>query len=98
MVRIEPFHQGPARVQRELQIRIALEQIKKRAVAVLIGLLEDAVEVPDRLMVVKNKQEADRVRHRSEDGQQNATGGWRFAARPITRILWIARRIDQRQF
>ena len=34
-----------------------LEQIEKRPVAVLIGLLEDVVEIADRLMIVQCEDE-----------------------------------------
>ena len=48
---------------------IALEDVEERPIAVLIGLLEDVVEVADGLMIVQDEDEADGVRHR-----------WRLAA------------------
>ena len=63
MVDVEPLHQRPAGVQGHLQARIALEDVQKRPVAVLIGLLENVVEIADRLMVVQDKQEPNAVRH-----------------------------------
>ena len=55
---VEPFHQRPAGVQRDRQIRVGLEDVQERQVAVLIGLLEDAVEVADRLVVVQDQAKA----------------------------------------
>ena len=54
MPRRQPFHQRAAGVQRDRQVRVLLEDIEKRAVAVLVRLLEDAVEIADRLMVVQD--------------------------------------------
>ena len=45
-MRVEPFHQRAAGVQRHLQARIALEDIQKRQVAVLVGLLENVSKLP----------------------------------------------------
>jgi hypothetical protein len=59
MVGVEPFHQRPARVQRELQARIAFEQIEKRLITVAIGLLEYVIEIADGLMIVQDKDEPD---------------------------------------
>ncbi len=55
MMRVEPFDQRAARVQRELQIGIALEQIEKWPVAILIRLLENTIEIADGLMIVQNE-------------------------------------------
>ena len=46
MVRVEPFHQRAAGVQAHLQLRIALEDVEKRPIAVLVGLLEDVSKLP----------------------------------------------------
>ena len=69
MMRIEPFDQRAAGVQRDLELRVAFEQIEKRPVAVLIGLLENTIEVADRLMIVQNEQKSNRMRHCSLAGQ-----------------------------
>ena len=47
MLRVEPLHQRAAGVQRDLQRLVAGEHVEKRPVAVLVGLLEDVVEVAD---------------------------------------------------
>jgi hypothetical protein len=47
----QPFHQRARSVQADLQRRIAAKE-PKRAIAVLIRLLEDSVEIADRLMIV----------------------------------------------
>ena len=44
-----------------LQPVVALEDVEERQVAVLVGLLEDAVEVADRLMIVQDEAQADRA-------------------------------------
>jgi hypothetical protein len=59
MVGVEPFHQGPACVQRELQARIAFKQIEKWLVAVAIRLLEDVIEIANGLMIMQDKDEPD---------------------------------------
>ena len=46
--------------------RILLEDVEERQVAVLIRLLEDAVEIADRLMIV---QDEDQAKRRTHDGQ-----------------------------
>ena len=62
MMLVEPLHERSARVQRNPQLRrVALEQIQKRQVAVLICLLEDPAEVSHRLMVVQDQAEAKRI-------------------------------------
>ncbi len=75
MMRVEPLDQRATGVQRELQLWVAFEQVQKRMVAVLIGLLKHAVEITDRLMIVKHKQEADRMRHRGGGRTPMADGG-----------------------
>ena len=61
MMRVEPFDQRAAGVQRDSQMRELLEHIQKRPVAVLVGLLEDAVEIADRLMIVQREDETESV-------------------------------------
>jgi len=63
----QPFHQRAARVQRHFQRVVAAENIEKRQIAVLIGLLEDVVEISDRLVVVQGQNQTDGIGH----------GGWR---------------------
>ena len=70
VVRVQPLHQRAAGVQPHLQLRIALEDVEKRPVAVLVRLLEDVVEVADRLMVVQDEDEADGVRHRRDGSKR----------------------------
>ena len=61
MMRVQPFHQRPAGVQRDPQMGILLEQVEEQPVAVLIRLLEDAVEIADRLVIVQGEDEANRL-------------------------------------
>jgi hypothetical protein len=50
-------------VQRERQVGVALEDIEKRQVAILIRLLEDTVEISDGLMIMQNQAQAKRMDH-----------------------------------
>jgi hypothetical protein len=36
-------------------MRVVFEDVEERAVAIFVGVLEDAVEVADRLMIVEDK-------------------------------------------
>ena len=72
MMRVEPFHQRAAGVQRDPHVRILLEHIEKRPIAVLIGLLENAVEIADRLMIVQGEDEANHGRIGSEVGGRSS--------------------------
>ena len=65
MVLVQPLHQGTAGVQRDPQIGgYCSNTFKKRQVAVLVRLFENAVEVADGLVVVQYEAEANsRVRH-----------------------------------
>ena len=56
---VEPLHQRAAGVQGDLQRLVAGEHVEERPVAVLVGLLEDVVEIADRLVVVQGQDEAD---------------------------------------
>ncbi len=71
MMRVEPLQQRTAGVQADLERLVRLEDIEKRQVAVLIRLLEDVVEVADRLVIVADENQADGVRH---GGQSLARG------------------------
>ena len=65
MGRVEPFHQRTAGVQGDPQGLVTAENIEERPIAVLVGLLEDVVEVTDGLMIVQGKDQADGVGHDS---------------------------------
>ena len=52
-------------------VGIVLEHVQKRPVAVLIGLLENAVEVADRLMVVEYEDQSERRAHVEESCRSN---------------------------
>ena len=45
-------------MQRNFQIRVRFENFEERQIAILIGFFKYAVEVTDRLMVMKNKAQA----------------------------------------
>ncbi len=66
MVRVEPFHQRAAGVQGDPQRLVAAEDVEKRQVAVLVGLLENVVEIADGLMIVEGQDQADGVGHGRE--------------------------------
>ena len=51
-------------MERDFQRIVFLKQIQKRQVAVLIRLLYRAVEVANRLMVMKSKYKSETVCHR----------------------------------
>ena len=59
MASVEPFGERAARVQAEPHAGMPLEQFEQWQVAVLIGLLDDVVEVADGLMIVEDEDEAD---------------------------------------
>ena len=62
-MRGEPFHQRAADVQRNLQRRVAAENVQEGAIAVVERLLEDVVEVADGLVVVQGQDQTDAVGH-----------------------------------
>ena len=55
----QPFHQAAAGVQGQRDFRIAFDQVEKGSVTVAVGAFKDAVEIPDRLMIVQTKDEPD---------------------------------------
>ena len=59
----QPEHQRSRRVQRNLQFLIVLKDVQERQVTVLVGLLEDAVEIPNRLVIVQDEAKMNVVRH-----------------------------------
>ena len=63
MLDVEPFHQRAAGVQADLQRLVAAEDVEKRPVAVLVGLLEDVVEIADGLMIVEDQDESNGIGH-----------------------------------
>ena len=73
----QPFHQAAAGVQGKRDFRIAFDQVEKGSVTVAVGAFKDAVEIPDRLMIVQTKDEPDTHResflnHQSASGHVNA--------------------------
>ena len=56
-------------------LRILLEQIEKQPVAILIRLLENAVEIADRLMVVQGEDEANHWERSGVGGRQCWSSG-----------------------
>ena len=60
----QPFEQAAARVERDLEVgRVAGKDVQERLVALLVRLLDDAVEVADRLVVMQRQNQADGIRH-----------------------------------
>ena len=69
MVLVEPLHQRTAGVQRNSQIGIRFKDFQKGQVARTIGLLEDAFEVADRLVVMQYKAQTDQAHDSSQDSE-----------------------------
>ena len=65
----EPFHQRAAGVQPDLQRRVAAKDLQKRAIAIVEGLLHDAVEVADRLMIVQDQGQCESYVAYSRSGE-----------------------------
>ena len=65
----QPFQQRARGVQDEGDLGIALEHVEERQVAVAVGLLEDAVEVADGLVVVQGEDQADAGHERTSWSQ-----------------------------
>ncbi len=63
VMRGQPFHERAADVQRHPQRRIAAEDVQKRAIAVVEGLLEDVVEIADGLVIVQGENQTDAMGH-----------------------------------
>ena len=61
MVGLHPLDQRAAGMQRDVEIGKFFEDLQERQVAVLVGLLEYAVKVTHRLVVVQNEAESDFV-------------------------------------
>ena len=62
----QPMHQWAGSMQRNLQLFVGLKDFQEWQIAVLVGLLKDAVEVADRLVVVKDQAQVRRSSHGSE--------------------------------
>src|SRR5207302_10699029 len=60
---IDPFHERPAGVQRDRKI-VLLKNVQKGLICVLISLLEHAIEVANRLMVVQDEAKTNRIHGR----------------------------------
>src|SRR5262245_15615874 len=60
---VEPLHERPASMQRDGKI-VLLKNVEKKLIRVLVGLLEDAVEVADRLVVVQDEAKTNRIHGR----------------------------------
>jgi hypothetical protein len=56
MMLVEPLHEWSAGVQSDSQRVILLEDIEERTIAVFVSLLEDTVEIADRLMIMQDQQ------------------------------------------
>ena len=61
MVGLHPLDQRAAGMQRDVEIGKFFEDLQERQVAVLVGLLEYAIKVTYRLVVVQNEAESDFV-------------------------------------
>src|SRR4051794_38921536 len=55
-------------MQRYGQVRVILEDVKKRAVAILIGGFKDAVKIADRLVVVQHDDQSKIRAHGNHPG------------------------------
>ena len=60
---LQPIEQGTAVVQREPKGRVFSEQIEKRPVAPVMGLSENMLKIPHRLMIVDSKEQMDLFHH-----------------------------------
>ena len=71
----------------DLQRIKRLENLQKGEVAVLIRLFEDAVEIADRLVIVKDQTEADWICHRCDGAgeERDETGTRTRASLPMPR-------------
>ena len=50
-------------MDRNAQMLVGFKDLKERKVAVLIGLLKDAIEITDRLVIVQNERKSDPSTH-----------------------------------
>ena len=69
----QPLHQAAGSVQRDLEVRVVVEDVEERAVAILVRRLEHAVEIADGLVVVQGEDESNR-------GSHAVAPGWRRAS------------------
>ena len=65
MVRVKPFGQGSADVQRDADILEWFEDVQERPVAILIRLLKDMIEIANGLMIVQCEAESELIGHGS---------------------------------
>src|SRR5690606_20160545 len=87
MAGVEPLHQRAARVETNLQPLVTFKDVEERQVAVLVGLLEDSVEVADWLVVVQDEHKAQRLIHGGVEW------GWRGGASLLNRAGVASRTI-----
>ena len=52
----EPFGERAADMDRNAQMLVGFKDLKKRKVAVLIGLLKDVIEITDRLVIMQDER------------------------------------------
>ena len=62
-------------MERQPDAGMAFEQFQERQVAVLVGLLDDAVEIADGLVVVEDKDEPNGRRHKGNQKRCAGRGG-----------------------
>ncbi len=63
MMIVQPLQQRAAGMQRQAQIAIRLKDVQKRQITVLVCLLEYAVEIADRLVIMEHQAETNWVCH-----------------------------------
>ena len=59
----EPFGERAADMDRNAQMLVGFKDLKKRKVAVLIGLLKDVIEITDRLVIMQDERKSDPSTH-----------------------------------
>ena len=63
MTDFKPFQKTAGGMQSEWNLRIILQHIQKRQIAVAIGLFENTVKIANRLVIVKCQYQPYRTRH-----------------------------------
>src|SRR4051812_8249178 len=69
MPRGQPLHQRAACVQPDLQRFVTAEDFQKGTIAVLVGLLDDAVKIANRLVIVQDQGKSNRIWHDGEGAE-----------------------------
>lgn len=89
---VEPLHEGTAGMEGDAQLRpIAFKDVQEGAIAVLISLLEHAVKIADRLMVVQNQAKAKRIHGDEAGGPTDKSGVWGLVAPATLYRHWLPR-------